>query len=189
MSKLDKMKGFRGGVLYRAANISPTTARTWPIELGSRAGEGHKRYDSTDVVSLWIMDRLTSGARVSAGRAAAIVADLQPSLPSLILEVVQEQERKGRWRWSGGPFAIAASPPDGVTHNPGWVCIADGKRLAHILSDECSGLWHVVLPLQRIISAALLSLELVLSGEKPALEDEDIQSEGPAFESVQNGAL
>lgn len=167
MSKLEQMKNLRGGVIYGAARVAPTTARTWSIELGTTRGLGHPRYDVTDAVMLITMRQLTGEASIAAGPAAMIVNAIRPYLPNMIEKVVQEQESTGKWRWEGGPFAIVTGKPtsaQGVDPST-WIafCFADDPGVG--LADRRSGLSPIVLPLRRLINRAILSLDQVLHGE------------------------
>lgn len=166
MSKLDKMKDLRGGVIYAAARVAPTTARTWALDLGVRRSGGHPRYDISDVVALVIMRHLTENVSMAAGTAVQIVRALQPTLPALIERVVAEQETTNRYRRDGGPFAIFRSKPNPHSPTSAWlVVIEDDKDFADYLLSEKSGLSPVVIPLVRPINYALHNVARVDAGE------------------------
>lgn len=169
MSKLDEMKNLRGGAIYAAARVAPTTVHSWGIILGTSAGTGHPRYDAVDAVALVIMRQLTSDMSIAAAAASIIVNALRSRLSEIVERVVAEQEATGRWRWDGGPFAIVSSRPVSVHDMPEetWMTIIDGDDAGPALADAGSGMTPLVIPLRRLINKALLSLQLVLNGDIP----------------------
>lgn len=174
MSKLEKMKNLRGGVIYSAARLAPTTARTWALNLGESKNGGHPRYSAADAVALVMMKTLTQDVMMAAGPASLIVNALLPRLPALIEKIVQEQEDSGHWQWEGGPFAIVRRKP-GLPSDPveNWLTIIDGDDVGPALADRGSGMAPVVIPLRRLINKGIYGVEAVLAGEYPATSSED----------------
>ncbi|PZO91798.1 MAG: hypothetical protein DI623_01745 [Sphingomonas sanxanigenens] len=174
MSKLDTMKNLRAGVIYGAARIAPTTARTWGLELGETRVGGYPRYSVADAVALVIMSELTHGMSMAAAPARIIVNSLRPLLPELIEKVVVEQESTGKWRWEGGPFAIVTGSPGKSGSRPPstWLKVVDGNDVGSIIADRNAGLTPLILSLQRLINQGIYRLERVLAGELGAYEDD-----------------
>lgn len=165
MSRLQTMTNLRGGVAYRAADVSPTTARSWPVEVGTSRGEGHKRYDLTDVVVLTIMRTLTVSRAVSAAHAAWIVHGLQPHLPELVNSTVLELERDMIFRWDGFPMAVVSGSVEYPNSSSIRIFPSDEGFIEYV-SDRRSGQVPLILPLQRLILRAIYSLGSVIHGDK-----------------------
>jgi len=164
------LKGFRGGVAYAAANVAPTTARTWPLEIGSRVGEGHKRYDLVDVVMLRLMSHLTTSIPVAAGFVAAALNQVRDRLSQEVdrwLEVRLTPDN--RWKWAGGPFLVLLPKRNGGAFSDP-LFKPDGE-IADFLADRRTPAGVIVVALPRLINAAEISIENVLMGNKPAFED------------------
>lgn len=169
MSRLDRLTGFRGGVLYGAADVVPTTARTWPISLGQRAGEGHKRYDAMDVVALTLMRDLAQEHGIGAAHAAAIVNCLRKPIAAAMSALVAEQASNGKWRWHGGPYVLI-NPRRGIPVGE-WLHIVEDdivSALGHLPGGGVS----VIIVLPKLINKALYQLERVLAGEKPVASED-----------------
>lgn len=169
MAKLDNMKNLRGGVIYSAARLAPTTARTWALNLGESKGGGHPRYSAADAVALVMMKELTQDVMMAAGPASQIVNALLPHLPAMIEKIAQQQEDTGHWTWEGGPYAIVKRKPlSGGNPIGTWLTIIEGDDLGPALADPASGLIPRVIGLRRLINKGLYGLEMVLAGEYPA---------------------
>lgn len=173
MSKLDAMKNLRGGAIYAAARVAPTTARTWALELGQARDGGHPRYGVADAVALVIMRQLTTEVAMAAGPASHIVNALRPTLPNVIERVVSEQEASKRWQWDGGPFAIVRRKPLVGHGTPAetWLTMVEGDDPGPAIADQRSGLTPLVIPLRRLINKGVYGLERVLHGEVPEEAD------------------
>jgi hypothetical protein len=170
MSKLDKMSGFRGGALYSAANVAPTTARTWPISFGKKGpGDGHNRYDAHDVVALTLMRDLALEIGFGPTFAAAIVNCIRPTLETTTVSLLEEQAAMGEWRWGGGPY-VMITPRRGVAVGE-WLQVVEEGDIASFLAEGGRGGVFTVINLPTLINKSMYQLELVLSGEKPELSD------------------
>lgn len=169
MSKLDAMKNLRGGVIYAAARVAPTTVQSWAVDLGRTKGPGYPRYEAADALTLVIMRQLTAEMMLAAGPAALIVNAIRPELPNVMEAVVAEHEASGHWRWDGGPFAIVRRKPLGNgAPVETWLTIIEGDDPGPAIADQRSGLTPLVIPLRRLINKTILALQLVLNGETPA---------------------
>lgn len=175
MSEIDDMQGLRGGVIYAAAGVAPTTARTWGLQLGETRGTGHPRYDITDVVMLVMMRAMTQDASLSAGPVATTVNTLRPYLPDIIKDIREAQKRDGEWRLEGGPFAVVSRRPQPNLNgdHSGWLHILYVDDIGQAIADPRSGLAPIVLPIRRHINKALYGLERVLAGEVVADPEQD----------------
>ncbi len=172
MSKLDSMTNLRGGVIYHAARVAPTTARTWPLNLGESRDGGHPRYRPIDAVALTLMNYLTTQVGITAAPAGMIVNALRPFLPRILAEVVAQQEQTGHWRWNGGPFAIITRKPVAAAVSPveTWMIFVESDDPGSVIADQRSGLAPLVIPLRRLINKSVMSLQLVLNGEMPPID-------------------
>jgi len=164
MPNPDQRTMFRGGVAYRAADVAPTTARTWPIDIGVRSGEGHKRYDLVDVVSLSLMRWITTDVPVAASWAAAAVNRARPLLQQEIARQAADVAAGLRPRWDGGRYLVIL--PNGDGEAGPLVTIEDTQGLARLIVAERSQR-HVqlIVPVQRLIATARAGLEQALKGD------------------------
>ncbi|MET1113274.1 MAG: hypothetical protein ABWX67_17280 [Allosphingosinicella sp.] len=173
MNRLDRMSGLRGGAVYRAANVTPTTVQSWPIEIGTKVGEGHKRYNFGDVISLSLMRELVFTIGVKASHAAAVVNGLRDRVGEEVAVLLAEQAERGSWRWDGGPYAVVQHSRRG--RGDDWLHIFDDKQLAEFGSDQSSGFIITVIPLPRLINASQLALENALGAGGAFVSEESEQ--------------
>jgi hypothetical protein len=172
MSEL-KYRDFRGGVISRVANVSPTTVASWGITLGYKRGEGHKRYDLIDALAAVIMVELTVKNQMMASRAADIVNKLRPYLPDIVSAYEAEKAERKKWRWVGGPYAVVSSDRD--SGSPGRiVAIAEDDRALGLMcsKNELSGSL-LVIPLPRLINKVTMALDIIFSDEDPFYAPEE----------------
>ncbi len=157
----------RAGVAYRAAAVSPMTARTWTrtvdLALGHRDAGGHPRYDLVDMVCLAIMKNLTQDANMGASTAATIVNYLRPNLREIIDAVIQEQAEAGRWSWGPFPCAVVIGRPlanqakeSGRRH---WLFFAQDAEALGLLLDGSALKCPVVIQLVPLINGVRLALK------------------------------
>lgn len=174
MSKLEKMSNLRGGVIYGAARVAPTTVHSWGLALGETRGTGHRRYDVADALALVIMRQLTMEMSIAAGPAALIVNTLRPGLLDEIKAVLSENAAAGKWRWEGGPFAVVRRKP--TAHHGAdsslWIEMVEEKDIGHAIVSDWSGMSPLVIPFRRLINKTLLALELVLNGDIPSNDEQ-----------------
>lgn len=165
MSKLDTLTGFRGGVVYAAAEVLPATVHSWSLEIGSSTGAGHKRYDAFDAIMLALMQVLTVDVGLPASRAAFVLNGIRNKLRAAVEAIEAEQEESGRYRWSGGPYLLIQ--PSRMARRPAKASIVDEHQLLALLADQDSGMTQIVVPLPRNVCRTLVSLQTVLAGDKP----------------------
>lgn len=171
MAKLDDLKGFRGGVIYAAADVLPATVHTWPIEIGEQLGAGHKRYDAIDAVMLSLMKVLALELAMPAKRAAAVLNAQRDAIATAIRAICDEQAASGAWRWAGGPYLHIKVAGTRVRGDVDIGHVIEDDQIAAALADQSSGLGQVVVPLARNVCRTLLSLENVIAGNKSAEAD------------------
>lgn len=164
MSDVSSMKNLRAGVVYGAARVPPTTARTWALTLGESRPGGHPRYDITDVVMLIAMQRLTVDRSMAAAPAAIIVNALRPYLNDIIDEIDREWEEQGILP-PGGPYAVIHGQPsqqDPLT----WMDIFEEDVTS--IQDDRFGMVPLIIRLRPLIMLSIDRLDRALSGQ---LED------------------
>lgn len=165
MSDLDNLGRYRGGVVYRAGNVNPVTARTWVATVGlvignKSLGDVHPRYDLVDAVILRIMHDLTQKMHISAAPAAAIANLIRPKLPTIVRAHILKCKENAGWIWEGGPFVVVTSNPmDRPRGAPAPLQIVpDGQGLIDALSATRSSI-PLVIALPVIINSVRISIE------------------------------
>jgi hypothetical protein len=172
---IEKYQNLRGGVLYSALRIAPTTVHSWPIAIGKSRGDGHRRYDVVDATILLAMKHLTAGWGMKAGPAAniakhlRIVDDLDRRVGLFFDRLAETNEHS----FSGGPFVIVTKiPRDGAPTSEFMHLAFDSASVALGLDDPRSGEGALVIPLGRLIAKAVYQIGRVLAGEVIASEAE-----------------
>ncbi|MFB9049111.1 hypothetical protein ACFFV8_10375 [Sphingobium indicum] len=167
MPKPDIFSNLRGGAIYAAAGVAPTTARTWALKLGQPRLGGHPRYNLGDAVILSLMKALALDSGFAPGLAAALLNDKRDEILGAVDLICQEQSSSGKWRWEGGPFLHIKVGGSGFQPSDGVHIIGD-EQIVSAISDRSSGDLQIIAALPRQVCKTKLRLEAVLRGDLPA---------------------
>ncbi|MEZ0495991.1 hypothetical protein [Sphingomonas sp. IW22] len=172
MAKSVVQNGFRGGVIYAAADVSPTTVQSWGVDIGERHGTGHKRYDAIDAIMLGIMQSITAEAGFPAGRAATLLNKNRLAIRAAIGAHLTEQSKAKRWRWEGGPFILIRPRSSRFLGSDDSLSIATVEDLRNLFADGREATPQIVLSLPVTINRVMMRLGTVLEGNLAASTDE-----------------
>ncbi|QHL90995.1 hypothetical protein GVO57_09390 [Sphingomonas changnyeongensis] len=177
MPDISQYTGYRGGVVYRAAEVNGATVHSWPLAVGTSTGGGHPRYDFLDIVDLSLMRILTAQIGVPASRAGPAIEAARPELHAAVKQLAAEFTAAGRWRREGGPFFLLPALPsdtDPRADLPRYAPLVVGfgglSELFAFHDNEFSVSSIVALP--PLVCRSLMRLEYVLDSRKPACEDD-----------------
>lgn len=163
MSLPEIYTNLRGGVIYAAADVAPTTVRTWPLAIGTPRMGGHPRYDLTDAVILHLMKVLALEGGMPPKRAAFILNDNRATLGAVIQAICSKHRASGRWKWEGGPYLHIQVGSSGMYMQSDRVRIIDDDQIAQAISD--SGDLQIVAALPRHVCKMKISLDNILRGD------------------------
>lgn len=159
----DVYANFRGGAIYAAANVAPTTARTWALLLGKARQGGHPRYNLTDAVVLNLMKVLTLEGGLPPKRAAAILNDNRGALESVVQAICAEHSAAGRLRWNGGPYLHIQVASSDMYMQSDTVRILSDQEIGSAVAD--SGNLQIIARLPHHVCKMKVSLDNVMRGD------------------------
>lgn len=160
----------RGGPIYAAARVAPTTARTWQLQLGESRQGGHPRYDWTDAVILRMMAALALDGGLPPARAAAILNNNRDKLQKAMIAVREQYRAAGKWRWEGGPYLHVKVAPARMNVGTDEADLVGDDGILDLIGDRHSGALQLIVALPRHICSVLLELENVHLGGRPVDE-------------------
>lgn len=160
----------RGGPIYAAARVAPTTARTWQLQLGEPRKGGHPRYDWTDAVILRMMAALALDGGLPPARAAVILNNNRDTLRNAMIAVRAHNRDAGKWCWEGGPYLHVKVAPARMNVGTDEAVLVDDGSLLDLIGDRHSGALQLIVALPRHICSVLLELENVHLGNRPVDE-------------------